>query len=127
MNSEFRFSYEVKAQIELMEPELDVLMELALHHRDRKCRSTATAGPGAFLNGMKTDFEYPDEPPNTVTSYLTFGQIDTLCKVLEDRQFLIGRARVLAQGVHVGLRAAIEAIRKERDRLRSMPEHCDDL
>jgi len=81
------FEYEVRAEFEMPEADLDFLIELSSHHYDPTCRKIGVPGYGAFLNGMKNSVE-----KGVAKGRLTSRELNLVLKVLEmphERQDLV--------------------------------------
>lgn len=103
------FDYEIKADLTFTKEEVAFLSEEARSHYDLTCRSAARQG--GFLYGINNTFE--DYAPDLQgRGSLTFRQVDTLVKILE--QSSVGAKsdaeRKLARDLDEGLRAALKSI-----------------
>lgn len=105
------FHYSVRIELHFSDDELRTLMRLSGLHYDARCKAIGRLG--GFLYGMSIWQELrTDDSPHV----LAFDQIDTLCKVLEQADF-VDEARVVAPPLRSRLRDALEAIRCEHARL----------
>lgn len=76
------FVYRVEMEIEVSRKEHAHLMELSKRHYDFKCQSISSPGKDSFLYGWQWTFQGTEEAETTKVR-VTWGELDTLCKVLE--------------------------------------------
>lgn len=75
------FVYEVKIQLLLAIAEVAILMDLSSYHYDGRCK--AAGAVGGFIYGMSNKVEWAREDGSDIPSLLTWSQVDTMCKILE--------------------------------------------
>ena len=90
------YSYEVRVRVQLSETEIYHLIYLALSHYDYKCKSTARPGPGAFLNAFKNTIR----TDRTADVHLSYGDLDTLNKILEGPEANPGLREAASLSLH---------------------------
>ena len=100
------FVYRVEMEIEVTRAEHTELVELANHHYDYKCQSLAKQG--GMLYGWGNMFE-ARKPTETIKVKVTWGDLDTLCKVTE--------ASEASGSLVVDLRRLFRELREETHRI----------
>lgn len=109
------FRYEVSAMLRLTGRELEVIFRTAEHHYDGKCAGSAQ--PGGFLYGWKNRLFFKGSfnarnRKESIEMPATWGELDTVAKVLEMAGYQFDNAEVgpLRSAVH----RVMEGIREER-------------
>lgn len=86
-----KFFYRVSAVVKLTGAEIAFLLEHAERHYDGKCKNAALPGEGGFINGWRNSIskfkpytiEELSKIKRSVEEYVSFGEGDTVCKILE--------------------------------------------
>jgi hypothetical protein len=111
-----RFKYKVLLELSFTPEEVEIMLEVAESHYDRKVPLR--------LYWMTAEITEADEELDSVTETFTPQQIDTLCKVLGMSQCLGDPERAsIGLGLRLVLGRALDTINEEAERLNaSYPE-----
>lgn len=115
-----RFDYKVLLELSFTPEEVEIMLEAAESHYDRKCKKEVSL----LLHWMTEEIAEADKELDSVTDTFTFQQLDTLCKALEMSQCLGGPERSsIGFGLRLDLKRALGTINGEAERLNaSYPE-----
>jgi len=107
-----QFDYEVRVRERFEQPEIALLLHLSSVHYDWKCKAAGQEGGFLFqISGCVAnvpDFDHR----------LSFGEIDTMCKILEISSLLKDDAsRIQAMGLMIRFKRLLNAINAEYRRL----------
>lgn len=84
------YTYIIRTQVQLFYEELLFLIDLAEHHYDGVCKSTAM--PGGLLYGLRNKFVFDQgvnpHPGSKLDCELSNDQLDTLNKILEMARYV---------------------------------------
>lgn len=107
------FVYEVKVELLLTVVEVAILMVLSERHYDGHCKSVGKSG--GFLYGLSNMVEWAKEEDRDIPSLLTWHQVDTLCKILEQAR---GQIQV---ALYMAMSQLLSSMSNEERRTNNLP------
>ena len=110
-----KFAYEVESLIHLTRAEIDHLIVNSTAHYDGRCKEASKPGPEGFLWGFHNRMTYEEE--KTIEVYVSWRQVDCICKILESEQRVSSGLRL-----YETFRDLLQKMSAEQRKINDLPE-----